>query len=158
MNDHLIEIVFKNIPLTEISRLIQNLTSNGHVITSYNLTCYGEKKVHWEDMSSIEKIFKDHNDFGLFINLIEFKKGKLSLPNCGLAIYKQNNKVDLEINFQLSEIKKQDLTSLVPDLIQFSKSIAKQSNIDEYFCGLEPAEDLETRLFTEDIIGPFSID
>lgn len=41
--------------------------------------------------------------------------------------------------------------------MEFSRSIAVHYKIDTYFCGLEPAENKETRLFTNERLGPLSL-
>jgi len=41
--------------------------------------------------------------------------------------------------------------------MELAKCIAVQYQIDNYFCGLEPAQDINTRLFTNEQPGPFII-
>ena len=67
MIDHLIEIVFQNVPSEKIGSLIKNLTSNGQRIINYNLTC-ANIYINWETEESIKKIFNKNKNFGLFVN------------------------------------------------------------------------------------------
>ncbi len=66
--------------------------------------------------------------------------------------------IDLEINFQLSDVKDVTFNELTKKLMKLAKSIATQYQISEYFCGIEPAYEMETRLFTNDQLGDFSIE
>ncbi len=154
MTDHLIEIVFKGISTQKIGSLLIDLISRGNGIISYNIT-FEHPEIDW-NIKEINKIFIDNKCFGLFVNLNKLKAGNVSLPNCGLAIYKYENTVDLEINFQLSDLGDVPLKSLGEDLMEFAKTIAHQYQIDQYLCGIEPAHDLQTRLFTNEKLGPFS--
>jgi len=154
MTDHLIEIVFKEISAEKIGSLLIDLISKGNGILSYNIT-FEHPKIDW-NVREINKIFIDNKCFGLFVNLKELKAGNVSLPNCGLAIYKYERTVDLEINFQLSDLGDVPLKNLGENLMKFAKAIADENQIDQYLCGIEPAHDLQTRLFTNEKLGPFS--
>ena len=154
MTDHLIEIIFKEIPTEKIGSLLLDLISKGQGIVSYNIT-FDRSEIDWS-IEELNKIFVENKCFGLFINLKILNSGRINLPNCGLAIYKYENTVDLEINFQLSDLENVPLKSLAKKLMEFAKAIADQYQIDQYLCGIEPAHDLQTRLFTNEILGPFS--
>jgi hypothetical protein len=155
MTDHLIEIIFKNISLGKVGALLRDLISKGQELINYDFTCdYSE--IDWSNKESIDKIFFDNQNFGLFINLKALIIKNIHLPNCGIAVFKSENTIDVEINFMLSDLKsipKEDLTEL---LMELGKYIAIQYQIDHYYCGLEPAEEITTRLFTNEQVGPFS--
>jgi hypothetical protein len=76
------------------------------------------------------------------------------LPFCGIAVYKFEDSIDVEINFKLSDLKDGDDKELATNLMKLSDSISKKFDIENYFCGLEPASDEETRIFTKQKIGP----
>ncbi len=155
MIDYLIEIVFKSIPTDKIGDLLKDLSSSGLKITSYHLTCE-PIDLNWRLEKSITQIFTKRKNFGLFINLSELVRDGVHFPNCGVDVYKYENTINLEIDFQLSDLscfKMEDLTKV---LIGLAKSIALHYHINDYYCGLEPAQDTKTRLFTNEKIGPFS--
>ncbi|HAZ15816.1 MAG TPA: hypothetical protein DCY54_04205 [Parachlamydiales bacterium] len=154
MIDHLIEIVFKNISRKKIGALLKDLSSNGQKIASYHFTCE-PVAINWSLEKSIEKAFSGTKKFGLFINLNELVRDGINFPNCGIAVYKYENTINLEINIQLSDLKDFKFENLTKSLIQLAKSIATNYHINDYYCGLEPAQDTKTRLFTNEEIGPF---
>ncbi len=157
MNDHLIEIIFRNLSADKVGALLKDLSSNGKEIVNYNLTC-DCPDIDWGVETSIERIFLEKESFGLFINLKELIKYNICLPNCGIAVYKDKKTINLEINFQLLDLKSIPITDLTTKLMKLAKSIAVQYKINDYFCGLEPARETKTRLFTNEQIGPFSIE
>jgi hypothetical protein len=154
MIDHLIEIVFKDVDFKEVGHLLIDLSSNGEEIVDYNFTC-SSIDIDWNAAKLIEKIFIYKKNFGLFINLHELIKDGFCLPNCGIAVYRNENSINVELNFQLSDLKNFNINNFVENLMKLAKSIATQYHITDYFCGLEPAQDIKTRLFTNDQIGPF---
>jgi len=155
MIDHLIEIIFRNIPNDKIGALLKDLSSNGQKIVNHNFTC-DCPEINWSIETSIEKIFLENSNFGLFINLKELTRGNICLPNCGIAVYKDENTINLEINFQLLDLKDVPIKDLTKNLMELAKSIAVQYQIDDYFCGFEPAQETKTRLFTNEQLGPFA--
>lgn len=80
------------------------------------------------------------------------------MPKCGISVYKHENEINLEINFQLLDLNDSYDKLLTKKLMGLAKSIAAQYEIKDYYCGLEPAQEVETRLFTNQQIGPFSIE
>jgi hypothetical protein len=156
MTDHLIEIVFKGISTEKIGSVLIDLVAKGHGIESYSITI-NHPKIDW-NIETLKKIFTENKFFGLFLNLNKLKAGNVNLINCGVAVYKYDNDSDLEINFQLSDLRNVPLKSLAKNLMELAKGIADQYQIDQYLCGIEPAHDLQTRLFTNEKFGPFSFE
>jgi hypothetical protein len=156
MIDYLIEVIFKDVPIKRIAPLLKELIYNGKKTFNYNLTC-DWAEIDWNNEASIEEVFVKNNNFGLFVNLKELNMKNICLPNCGIAVYKYEDTINLEINFQLSDLNDVMIKDLTKNLMKLSKDIAIQYQIGNYFCGLEPAQDVETRLFTNEQLGPFSI-
>ena len=157
MIDHLIEIIFKDVPENKIGELLKDLTSQGKEVLNYNLTC-DVSEVDWNSEQSIEALFNQNKNFGLFLNLKALKKSHVWLPKCGISVYKYEDKINLEINFQSSDLDSSSFKQITNKLMELAESIAIQYKIEEYYCGLEPAEEKKTRLFTNQHVGPFFIE
>lgn len=153
MNDHLIELMFKSVSEVKIGMLLKDLISNNENVSSYSITC-NFPKVNWNSEQSIDTVFKQNKNFGLFLNLNTLEKEGIYLSKCGLSVYKYENNIDLEINFQLSDLKTSSIKQTSKRLMKLAKAIANQYEIEKYYCGLEPAEEKETRLFTKQLVGP----
>ena len=98
MHDQLIEIVFKNISTENIGYILKDLTSDGQEVVSCNITS-DELEIDWNDESSIRRMFQNNTGFGVFINIKELNGKFICLPKCGIAVYKNGDSIDLEINF-----------------------------------------------------------
>lgn len=157
MNDFLIEIVFKDIRSDLIRFLLKDLSFSGEKIVGYNVTC-DCPEVNWDSDTSIESMFLNNENFGIFLNLKELVRCNICLPNCGIAVYKNENAINLEINFQLLDLPDRVIQEMPKNLMELAKSVALQYHIDNYFCGIEPAQELTTRFFTKEQIGPFRLD
>lgn len=156
MHDQLIEIIFKNISIRNIGSILKDLTSDGQEVVSCNITS-DDLEIDWNDESSIKNAFLSNSSFAAFINLKELDKKFICLPNCGIAVYKNGNSIDLEINFQLSDLMNVPLRDLTKKLMRLAKFFSDKYGIDNYFCGLEPADEMNNRLFTNEQPGPFFV-
>ncbi len=66
-------------------------------------------------------------------------------------------KYDIEINFDLDDIIITGTTGFEIALFNYSSKIANRNLLENSFAGLEPANDEETRFFTGDKMGPYSL-
>ena len=156
MVDYLIEIIFKNVAVDEIERLLSDLTSNGQLILNYYHTLKSTD-FSWDKEGSLRKLFTEGKEFGLFVNLKELNKKGVCLPLCGIAVYKYETEIEVNVNFQLSDLKAIDSEGLTKKLMKLAKTIATDYKIREYYCGIDPAQDLNLRLFTNEALGPISL-
>lgn len=151
--DYLTEIVFKNVRIKKIPSAIRKITSDGENVLNYSITCESEE-IDWSSEEFISNLFTTNQKFELLVNLRELKTKNYTIPKCGFSIYRYETSTDLELDFQLADLKDSNIDHLAEDLMEFSTSLARQYRINEYYCGIEPAQDLETRLFTKDKLGP----
>lgn len=156
MENFLIEIIFKNVPLEKIGSLLKDLTSGGKRVQNYDFVFFSAH-IEWEIEQTIIKPFLENNSFKLFINLKLLEINKICLLKCGIVAHKFSNKIDVELNFNSIDIQNNSKESATNDLMLFAKDLANKNSINEYFCGVEPAEDIATRLFTQEIQGPFKL-
>jgi len=152
--EYLIEIIFKRVSTSRISDFLLDITANGALVDNYNLTCDFSPFLWSHD--SLDKLFRSENNFGLFINIKTLKEKDIIIPDCGIVVLKFDKHIDLEINFDFSSME--NTPNLTQRLMQFALVISKTCQPIEYYCGIEPAEDKETRLFTNQVIGPFSFE
>lgn len=153
MVDYLIEVIFKKVSKSHISDFLLDITANGTLVDNYNLTCDFSPFLWNHD--SLDKLFNNETNFGLFINIQTLKSEHITIPNLGIVVLKFDKGIDLEINFDSFSIE--NTSNLTQRLMQLALEISKKCQPLEYYCGIEPAEDKETRLFTNDEIGPFSL-
>lgn len=63
----------------------------------------------------------------------------------------------MELNFDIGDLDLSFDAKFVDCLHGFSKSLALTFGISCFYAGMEPASDLETRLFTTDKLGPICL-
>jgi len=78
---------------------------------------------------------------------------KRDLRNVNLWIYINDLTFDLEFDFDLKQ-NESNIHNLVSDILFFSKRIAELFDSPNFYSGLEPAYDEDTRFFTKSMLGP----
>jgi hypothetical protein len=159
--NYLIELVFENVFFNHMSQMIKELSQEGKQITNYSLQADWEIKgeINWHSADSITQILNQstNNGWALFINLTELNLKQSRIKNCTLQILQYDSQYDININFNLDDIRFRDSTDFIENLMKFARKIAFKYGIQHYFAGLEPADDEETRLFTNGKKGPLTL-
>ncbi|MCP4614420.1 MAG: hypothetical protein GY845_37530 [Planctomycetes bacterium] len=62
---------------------------------------------------------------------------------------------DIELNFTINDIKNDYNANFVEAFQDFANKCANKVGIQSYYAGLEPAADLDTRIFTGNERGPY---
>jgi hypothetical protein len=64
---------------------------------------------------------------------------------------------DVELNFILADVFARSKNIIQSSLHNYVSNLADRYGINSYFGGMEPAIDLETRIFTGPILGPLKL-
>lgn len=75
------------------------------------------------------------------------------VPNVGVRVLRVGEVFDIELNVDLDDVH--EPRALASGLHEFANEVANRHGVKNYFCGLEPAGDEDTRLFTGTNMGPF---
>lgn len=155
----LIELVFESVSTKEIWKLTDFLLRNGKVSLVKYVDIFGEEtiknSVSVSDMDEI-KVLKIHH---ILIKTSSLIMGELKIDNADMWIEfypNDNNYVDFLINFMISDIER-FLTYDIPRIMFYSHNLSEKVEVKNYYCGLEPAIDDETRFFTKTEIGPIKV-
>ena len=155
---NLFEVVFENVVKSNAIRLLMLLTAGaGRIINAQcsedvRLIIAGEL-----DANALDSILNFHGDVTVLIRLNEMKVGDIILPNVLLRLVKYGELYDIDFNFDSNEFENVGMMNLVTELHDYVKEIARNHNVDTFFGGMEPAWDEDTRYFTNDNLGPLSI-
>ena len=144
-----IEIVFEKVQLENIVEfIIQNISSS--ILKSYHIsTDLTNINLHSKD-----KLYHDIDqslDGAFYFNFSNFNLKNILLSQVGIQILKYDRTYDL--NFHIHKMELSQKTS-VPNLQGNVQLLAEELRATNYYCGYEPAIDVETRYFSGDIIGP----
>ena len=69
----------------------------------------------------------------------------------------EDSQFDLEMNFELGDVPHQMRSKLAAALHHFAKLHSDAAGVQNYYAGLEPAVDEDTRIFTGKETGPYSL-
>lgn len=91
--------------------------------------------------------------FSATLRLNGLHLGKMGIiPNVNVRILRLPAGIDLELNLDLDDVA--DLDLLANELHWLARELAGQPSTIHYFAGLEPAADEDTRIFTDEMVGP----
>ena len=153
----LLEVVFENVLKSKVIQLLMMLiTASGRII---NVQCSEDIELMNEgelDVDSLSSLLSFDGDVSVLFNLNDMKIGSIILPNVLLRLVKYGVRYDIDFSFESEEIENVDMTTLVAELHNHAKEVAKNHNMADFFCGMEPAFDEDTRYFTNECLGPLA--
>ena len=154
----LFEVVFENVVKSNVIRLLLLLIAGaGRIVNAQcsediRLIVAGEL-----DAKALDSVLNFQGDVTLSINLGDLKVGGVILPKVLLRLVKYGEQYDIDFNFDSNELENVDMMSLVTQLHDHAKEIARDNDVDTFFGGMEPASDEDTRYFTNNDFGPLLI-
>jgi len=92
----------------------------------------------------------------VFVRLTAIDLGHgVLVPNVGVRLVQHGALCDVELNADLDDVAEQ--ASFAAALFEFSRRLSANHGVTNYFAALEPAADLDTRLFTGESLGPLRL-
>jgi hypothetical protein len=108
------------------------------------------------DVKALDSILSFHGDVTVIINLDDMKVGGLILPKVLLRLVKYGERYNIDFNFDSNELENVSMVSLATEFHDHTKEIARNNGVDNFFGGMEPASDEDTRYFTNNDLGPLT--
>ena len=146
---NLIEVVFENVPKTNVSRLLLYLVYSAKYIiiadTSENFEIFEEGKLNKQEVESLINFSEDVTGF---FKLEEMKVNGIILPLVLLRLVKYDGLYDIDFNFDLAKLRHIEMSKLINTLHISISNLAKENNVKNWFAGMEPASDGNTQYFT----------
>lgn len=149
----LIEIIFEELDLNTVVSVLRELTQDGKKIEACKLSNDSgtEVEVDWSTNSSISKSFTLANNSVIFLRFTELSMSDLVIPRCCLGVWFYDPIFELEFYFGCENIPAGFHRSFAQCMMEFATDIAGRYGIDDYYAGLEPASDEDTRFFTRNV-------
>ena len=151
----LVEIVFENLtPSSQVAMLVElrELIPKGSFLET------GSSHIELETVSlgKLCQLYQNYDNRVLSIDpdSIKILSVMIKSPRINLSKY-DSNRFDVNMNFDIEQVKESSLNRLIEVLHEFASQLAKKIDIPNYYCGLDPAIDEDTRLFTGDKLGPY---
>lgn len=153
----LFEVVFEKIAKSKTIPIVQELIEKGGRIVSAECV-FGESLNLIDagdlDVKTLELFLNSQHSGIAIINLEYFRLGSVIFPDVLIRLEKYNGFFNVDFNFKPQDLKKESMETFVAELHKYSREVAKKFNLDTFFAGMDPAEDEETRFFTNDDLGP----
>ena len=156
---NLIEVVFEDFPIQQIPQALMFLTKEGMSVKDYHIQgdITYKAEIDWTSSQSISEAIDAVKEGAIFVNLSELDIGSIIIPRCALQVLAYEDSNNLNVTFLLEHITDNIRSTLIQNLMVFSKQIADLYGVKNYFAGLDPAVDKETRLFTQQKRGPLTL-
>lgn len=151
----LLEVVLENILRSKVCQLLAFLL--GHAGQIIEIQCSEPIDISSEtDISEdeIESFINLNDDASLIIKLNNLNVAGIIIPSVLLRLVKYDDQYDIDFNFDESDIAGVGTTGLMKKLHVYISDLGKNYQVADWFGGLEPASDEETRYFTNSEFGP----
>ncbi|WP_375186074.1 hypothetical protein [Pseudoalteromonas sp.] len=99
--------------------------------------------------SYLDDFFMSKSESTLLFLLKKITVGNVVIPNPLLRLVKYDTQFDIDFSFE-NEVDVHQLHMGISCLL-------KGVNVKEFYAGLEPAQDIDTRFFTNQELGPYQI-
>jgi hypothetical protein len=150
-----IEIVFEEINMRFFINWVKKNDKNGLFIDEVIINSQKKLKEYIIEWDQIEKLLMNENDIAIFINAKKIIIDDINIDNISFQVIKYDLKYDLNILFDSDYYKNCLDKDGILKLYKFSKTFSKLIKAKNYYAGIEPAIDIETRIFDINKIGPF---
>jgi hypothetical protein len=150
-----IEIVFEEINISFFINWIKKIDKNGLFVDEVIINLQKNLKEYFIDWDQIEKLLINEKDIAIFINAKKIIIDDINIDNISFQVIKYELKYDLNILFDSDSYKNCLDENEILKLYKLSKKISKLIKAKNYYAGIEPAIDIETRIFDINKIGPF---
>ena len=145
------EIVFENVPENQLANLVDEFLCSNILTATIN----GEDILEDLDTCSISYSILTMKDGDAFFNLSRLYAFGLEIKSCSIQIIKYDGIFDFNLIFEIEHLKKQS-ESTTFTMQKFAQKISEKYRIKNFYGGLEPAYDCETRYFTRHDFGPLA--
>jgi len=151
MASEIIEVVFENVELEKAVDFLLYCKSKS-ILRELNIA--SDSGVI--DFSSKEKLIKSiiqSSDGAFYFSYSNFYLGDFLLAWSGVRLDKYNGDFDVLLDFE-----EDDIIEKIPisQIHLYASKLSSDLQSSHYYCGYEPAQDTETRFFTQENLGPLS--
>lgn len=153
----LLEVVLENILRSKVCRLLMLLLGHAGQITeiqcSETIKLSSERNISEDEIESFVNL---SGDAILIIKISNLYMADYIIPSVLLRLVKYGDQYDIDFNFDESDITDVGTTALMKKLHEYISEIGRRYQVGEWFGGIEPASDEDTRYFTGNEFGPLS--
>jgi hypothetical protein len=152
---NLLEIVFEGVAKSSVIPLLMQIINDPKNICSIDCSeniSFATKNIF--DPQFLNAVLEHDGDICLFLHLESLGINMEILPLVLLRIIKYGYQYDIDFSFDINKTEKTDMASLIKNLFSYASKLANDFVVVNYYGGMEPASDTNTRYFTNDKLGP----
>jgi len=136
---------------------IKNFSKDELLIKNIIINRNNESHISDVNFHQIERLLSEKKEVAIFINAEELVMENIMIKNVSFQILKYNSIFDFNVIFMLKDFRKNRNKKGVIELAKWAKLISNAIQAKNYYAGLEPAIDRDTRIFDKEKIGPLNI-
>ena len=149
------EVVFEDVVRTYVTQLCNKLVTDAERMTGIECTENIPLAMNGRlNLKAMENFLSFNGNASALIKLQSVRIEDVILPSVLLRVVKYGNQFDVDFNFDIDALKNPDTKLWMNYMHDYAKSTAKEFKVRQFFGGMEPAFDVESRYFTGDIAGP----
>jgi len=148
------EIIFEQVAADDLQELLNFIEMDSQARSGLAVSeSLGRIDSTGVDKRLIDKIVAYDGVVCLMERLHEFKVSEsICVPLVLLRALKYEDGVDVELSF--NSILSVDIDCIMFAMQRYANAISKKFHVKEFYGGLEPAVDIDTRYFTGNALGP----
>lgn len=150
------EIVLQQVAADDLHMLLKLIEIGSQDVSNLAVSeDFGEVGAVRINKSLVDAIVASKENVCLTEQLHGFKLLEvIHLPLVLLRVIKYGGKFDVELSF--NEVPSFDIDRVMFAMQEYAIALSRKFNIKEFYGGLEPAADIDTRYFTGNALGPLS--
>ncbi|UVL90611.1 hypothetical protein [Pseudomonas sichuanensis] len=148
------EVVLQQVAKGDLQVLLEYIEMGSQTLSGLAVSEeFGEVGSAGINKNLIDAIVAHEGDVCLTEHLHEFNvSGVIRLPLVFLRVIKYKGEVDVELSF--NDDPSLDIDRVMLVMQGYADELSKKFHIKEFYGGLEPAADIDTRYFTGNTLGP----
>lgn len=151
----LLEVVLEDILSSEVCKLFNSLMEkSGEIIKIQCSEPLNFSSNHSILEDEIRSFINLSDDASLIIRLSSLNIAGYTIPQVLLRLLKYDGKYDIDFTFDESDLIGLNTKELMGDMYTHILDITKKHQISDFFGGIEPASDKDTRYFSSNGCGP----
>ncbi|QJQ19906.1 hypothetical protein HG549_08155 [Pseudomonas sp. SK] len=150
------EIVLQQVAAVDLHALLKLIEMGAQDLSSLAVSGdFGEVGAVGINKSLIDAVVAAEGEVCLTEQLHGFKVLEaIRLPLVLMRVIKYEGKFDIDLSFD--EVPSFDIDQIMFAMQEYAVALSRKFNIKEFYGGLEPAADIDTRYFTGNASGPVS--
>lgn len=150
-----IEFVFEDVQLSRLSSLVSSITNYAQQVLS--VECPEREQIALSSAEGLELLIGSADELSVFYKLANVSIGGVRAAFMLAEVVKYRGQCDVELSVWENDLRDSSVKALITTMARKMNELAAENGVHQWYSGLEPARDLETRYFTGLEMGPLKV-